>query len=41
MSEEKVKPFPFHLLDCEEARLHGVLDAQGEELGDEVRLSTI
>ena len=31
--EEKVKPFPFHLLDHEEAGLHGVLDALGEELG--------
>ena len=35
--EEKVKHFPFHLLDHEEAGLHGVLDAQGEELVEEVR----
>ena len=39
--EEKVKPFPLPLLDNEETGLHGVLDAQGEELGEEVRLSTI
>ena len=31
--EEKVKHFPFHLLDHEEAGLHGVLDGNGGEQG--------
>ena len=41
MSEGDVKSFPLYLLDHEETGIHGVLDAQGEELGEEVRLSTI
>ena len=30
---QMVKPFPLHLLGHEEVGLHGVRDAQGEELG--------